>query len=111
MIDWWGVFDNALWVVGLAAGLAVLSVAIYEAGEDRGQASIPIHTRIRQQLEETRFRLPLTVSMAVFCLGLLLSGRWWWERIIWGLLTAMLAGYAIWLWKVRRTIGESYHEH
>lgn len=110
MIDWWGVFYNALWVLGLAAGLAVLSMAYYEAGEDGVQASIPMRTRVRQKLEEPRFRLPLTVSMAVFSLGLLLCSRWWWERIIWGLLTAMLAGYAIWLWKVRRTIGESDHE-
>ena len=42
MINWWALFHNALWIVGLAVGLGALSIANYEA-QRAGK-------RLRQQL-------------------------------------------------------------
>ncbi|HSR32018.1 MAG TPA: hypothetical protein VLY63_15750 [Anaerolineae bacterium] len=92
MIDWWGVIHNSLWVTGLALALAVLSMVHYEARVDR--------VRLRKKLSERRFQLPFTVGMVLLCLGLLLSSRQWWQIIIWGLLTALSAGRALWLCKL-----------
>jgi hypothetical protein len=90
MIDWWGVVHNLLWISGLAGGLAALSMASYQA-RTRG-------IRLRQELNGTGFQVPFSVSMVLFCLGLLFSGRSWWEQAIWGLLAVLFVGQAIWLW-------------
>jgi hypothetical protein len=84
MIDWWGLFHNALWVVGLAVGLAALSMANYQAKRQQ--------VRLRQTLDEPDFQLAFRIGMTAFCLGLLFSSRTWWEQVIWGLLALP------WLW-------------
>jgi CHASE2 domain-containing sensor protein len=77
MIDPWGVFRNLLWIAGLAVGLATLSVAEYQANEE---------VRLRQKLAEPASQFLLSSAIALACLGLFLSGRFWWERAIFGLL-------------------------
>jgi hypothetical protein len=84
MIDWWGLFHNALWVVGLAVSLAALSMANYHAHREK--------VRLRQTLAEHGFQLTFRIGMTAFCLGLLFSSRTWWEQVIWGLLALP------WLW-------------
>ena len=90
MIDWWALGHNALWVVGLALGLAVLSVANYQAHREA--------VRLRDKLNQAGAQLALDVGLALFCLGLLFSGRAWWEWVAWGLLTVAFAAHAARLW-------------
>jgi hypothetical protein len=91
MTDWWGVFHNSLWVLGLAVILAALGLAEYQAGRDG--------IRLRQRLLTSGFQLSFDVGLALFCLGLLLSSTAWWQQALWGLLAALFAGHAIWLWR------------
>lgn len=91
MINWWGLFHNSLWVVGLVVNLGTLSVASYEAHGEQ--------VRLRQKLKEPSFQLPFSIGMALFCLGLVFSGQSWWEHVIWDLLAAVFAGQTIWLWR------------
>jgi hypothetical protein len=90
MIDWWALGHKALWVVGLALGLAVLSVANDQAHRDA--------VRLRDKLNQASARLALDAGLALFCLGLLFSSRAWWEWVAWGLLAAASAGQAARLW-------------
>jgi hypothetical protein len=104
MIDWWGVFHNALWVGGLAAIVAALSMANYQAHAAR--------VRLRQKLGGPGFQLAFHAGMGLFCLGLLFGSPSWWERGVWSVLAALFAGQAIWLWygqrrQVRTKRGES----
>jgi hypothetical protein len=94
MVNWWGVFYNSLWVLGLAGGLAALSMASYRA-RVRGM-------RLGEVLKGAGFQLPFHVSMVSFCVGLLFAGRWWWEKALWGLLAFLFAGQAMRLWRERR---------
>jgi hypothetical protein len=95
MIDWWALGHNALWVVGLALGLAVLSVANYQAHREA--------VRLRDKLNQAGAQLALDAGLALFCLGLLFSGRAWWEYAAWGLLTVAFAAHAA----IRATSGRS----
>jgi len=94
MIDWWTLGHNALWIVGLALGLAVLGVAHDEAQREA--------VGLRDKLSQAGFQLSLDLSLALFCLGLLFSGRAWWEHVGWGLLTLAFAAHAVWPWVHRR---------
>ncbi len=91
MIDWWGVAYNLLWILGLTGGLAALSMASYRARTQE----VPL----RQEVSAPGFQLPFNAAMVLFCLGLLFSGRSWWEMAIWGLLAALFAGQLLWLWR------------
>ena len=93
MIDWWGLFHNAVWVLGLAVILAALGMASFRA---RTQG-----VRLRQVLGKSGFLLPFGAGMFLFCLGLMLSSHLWWQKALWGLLAVMFAGQVIWLWRDR----------
>ena len=72
MIDWFGVFTNALWIAGLAFLLALLSLA----RSARTQST-------RQVLSQPMFRVATTGGLAAFALGMGLAAGSWFERIGW----------------------------
>jgi O-antigen/teichoic acid export membrane protein len=88
MIDWAGLAHNALWVLGLAVALAVLTIAYDESRRFR--------QRLRDRLAAPGFQTGLNVGLTLVCLGLLFSARAWWERVLWALLTASFAAQVIW---------------
>ena len=88
---WWGLVHNALWVSGLAVGLAALSVASYQVRLEE--------VRLRQKLNEPGFQLAVATGALLFCLGLCLGGRSWWEQAIWGLLAVVFAALAVQIWR------------
>lgn len=99
MIDWWALFHNSLWILGLALGLAALGLANYEANR--------YHVRLRQKLGERGFQLSLNAGTLLFCLGLLFSSKTWWEYVLWGLLAVAFAGQAVWSIKgVKEKVGK-----
>jgi hypothetical protein len=81
MIDVWGTVSSGLWIAGLAVLLAVLSWAHWIA---TGQ-----QTRMRVVLGRAHPRQVLHLGLALFCAGLAATGRAWWERILWWLLTGI----------------------
>jgi len=94
LIDWWGLARNALWIVGFAWALAIVSVASYEAQTQR--------QRLRTELDKPRQQAALDMSLALFCLGLLVTARRWWEHVVWGFMVALFLTQAVWLrWRLR----------
>ena len=91
MIDGWGLFRNALWIVGLAIGLATWSTARWWAHQQG--------LRPRQVLNRPLFVVPFCAGMALFSLGLALGSRRWWETAAWAVLTVLfvLQGAYSWL--------------
>jgi hypothetical protein len=78
MLNWFQVFSNAFWILGLAQGLAVISNAYWEmqrTGKKFGKV-----------LSYQSRRFDLNLAAFLFCLGLLLTSGTLWERILWSLL-------------------------
>jgi F0F1-type ATP synthase membrane subunit c/vacuolar-type H+-ATPase subunit K len=93
-INWFGLLGNALWIVGLAACLATVSMAHYQArvGADRLWAG----------LRQPESQSALAIGAVLFCVGLLLCSGTWWERGIWGLCAAVLI---VWAVRLARCLG------
>ena len=83
MIDWLNVLYNALWILGLAALLANLSLAHWRAGQQKKS--------LRQSLSKPSFRLTAAASILLFALGLMLAVEPWWYKIGWAGLMALSA--------------------
>lgn len=83
MIDVWGILANSLWILGLAVLLAALSWAHWAASVEK--------VRFRAVLGRPRVQRVLNLGLALFCAGLAVTGRVWWERVLWGLLAAVWA--------------------
>jgi len=69
MIDGWALFCNALWVVGLSALLATLSLAAYRAN----QAGGALLGTWRQTLLTRAYRIALSIGLTLVLLGTVLS--------------------------------------
>jgi uncharacterized membrane protein YgdD (TMEM256/DUF423 family) len=96
MIDWYGLFYNALWILGMAVALGAFAMASFQT---RVQG-----VRLRQVLGASSFLLPFGAGMCLFCGGVLLSSHTLWERVLWGLLAVLFAGQVFWMWRGR--VGE-----
>ena len=81
MIDVWRVAANSLWILGLAVLLAALSWAYWAANVER--------IRFRAALGRPRLRQVVDLGLILFCAGLAVTGRAWWERVLWGLMAAL----------------------
>ena len=88
MIDVWGVVANGVWILGLAVLLAAFSWASWVASVERG--------RVRTVLGRPGARRALGLGLVLFCAGLAATGRTWWERALWALLSVLFAVQA-WL--------------
>lgn len=85
MIDWYFVFTNSLWILGLSVVLAAFSYHHWLAGETGH--------RLREQFRQPGWILPFSAGMCLVGLGLGLSqSARWWERIAW----LMIAGVFLW---------------
>lgn len=94
MISWWGLFRNALWILGLAVGLAAWSYARWWAHQNR--------VRLRLVINMPLFVVPFSAGLALFSLGLALSGRHWWETAAWAMLAVLSVGQAVYSWLTGR---------
>ncbi len=75
MIDVWGVFSNALWILGLAVLLAVWSYASYEAGLSK--------QKVHHKLNELGYALALDGGMLLFLAGMITTEDRGWARALW----------------------------
>ena len=96
-IDWFGVFSNGLWILGLAVGLAALSYADW-----RRRLSQPPLT-LRQALGQPAFQAAWSLGLLLFCAGLALVSEPWWQAVAWAALAVafLYLGGSAWL-RVRR---------
>ena len=81
MIDWWGVFSNAIWIGGAALALAAVSYASWQASVD-GQG-------LRQALGRSSIQVPLNIAGAMFSAGMAATARYLLEIVIWLILAAL----------------------
>ena len=77
MIDWFGVFHNALWIFGLAIVLAALSYA------DWRRRLVVQRVSFRQALAEPGFQAAVSLGFTLFCAGLALGSAVWWQIAAW----------------------------
>ena len=80
MINWFGVFHNALWIFGLAVVLAALSYADW-----RRRLAVP-RVSFRKALAEPGFQAAVSLGFTLFCAGLALSSTVWWQIAAWAAL-------------------------
>ncbi len=96
MIDWYGVFHNALWVLGLAIVLASLSYSDW-----RRRTSEP-RISFRAMLGDPGFQTTFSVGMVLFCAGIALGGAVWWQTLGWALLALAFAWLSFSSWRTLR---------
>ncbi len=86
MIDWYNLAANALWILGLAIALAVISHASW-------QASLH-HERLRLRLGQPGYQVFLDVAAVLFCAGMAATSRRVWEIILWSGLAVLFIAQA-----------------
>ena len=96
MIDWYGVFHNALWVLGLAVALASLSYSDW-----RRRTSEP-RISLRAIVGDPGFQMAFSVGMVLFCAGIALGGAVWWQTLGWALLALAFVWLAFSAWRMMR---------
>lgn len=79
-IDWFGVFSNGLWILGLAVALAAVSYADW-----RRRLNEPRLT-LRQALGQPSFQAAWSLGLLLFCAGLALTSAVWWQTAAWAAL-------------------------
>lgn len=93
MIDWFGVFHNALWVMGLATILAALSYVDWWRTRQLPRLGF------RQALGTPGFLLAFNIGAVLFCSGLALGSHAWWQIVAWSILALMFAWQALVAWR------------
>jgi hypothetical protein len=88
MIDWWSVFTNSLWIVGLAAALAIVSYSDWLASTQDKSLNIAL----RRLAHIPGFFL----SISLASVGAGLGATTWWERGLWLLVATGFAVLAVW---------------
>jgi phosphatidylserine synthase len=88
MIDWVMVAANALWILGLAIGLATLSYASWEAWAT--------HETFRQRLAKPAAQGVLALAGFLFCMGLAATSWVLWQTAVW-LILGVLFLWQAWL--------------
>ncbi len=88
-IDWFGVFSNGLWILGLAVALAAVSYADWRRRLNEPRLSL------RQALGQPAFQAAWSLGLLLFCAGLglllfcaglALTSDVWWQTIAWAAL-------------------------
>ncbi len=103
MIDFQAVLFDALWILGLAGVLATFSYLDWVRLQ-RGW-------RWRSLWDRPCFVVPLSVSLALFCVGVGLSGATseppdpWWQTTMWGLLALLFVVEALLYTRAARVHG------
>jgi putative inorganic carbon (HCO3(-)) transporter len=87
MIDWAGVGQGALWVLGLATVLAACSRAHWLSGQQR--------VRFRTVLGSPVLQMACDAGLALLCAGLFFSARALWERTAWVALGTLYVALAV----------------
>lgn len=91
MIDWWGLARNALWILGLSLCLAALSMVSYRVRAER--------IYLRDALSKPGTQRALGLGLLLFCLGILVTSRTWWQLTVSGLLVVLVVGQFLQHWR------------
>jgi hypothetical protein len=94
MIDWGNLAANALWILGCAAALAVLSYAGW-------QASLS-HDRMGAQMSRPSFQAAICFAGLLFSLGMAFTTRAVYTAAAWAILAALMLALIILAWRRSR---------
>lgn len=98
MIDWFGLFFNALWVAGLALLVAALGwLRFWAAERPAGESGGKGHSW-RQEINRPSFGLLANLGLFLFCLGLALNNTGW-IALLW---LGLACAFAVQLWSAAR---------
>lgn len=97
MIDWLGVFNNALWIIGLAVVLAAVSYADWQRRLSTEKRSLA------QALAAPTFQISWSIGLLLFCVGLALTSRVWWQMALWALLALAFLYLGVDAWRRSRS--------
>ena len=81
MINWLSVILNAIWILGAALALAVLSIAYYQSWQGGGKLGAVLNT--------SQYAIPLNIAGGLFALGMGLTSERWWEIVLWMILVGL----------------------
>ncbi|MFO7682815.1 MAG: hypothetical protein R6X34_22480 [Chloroflexota bacterium] len=93
VINWFSVFINLFWVVGLAVLLAAFSYHAWLAGEEERP--------LKLQLNQTAFQKYFWLSVALIAIGLAGTSQRTWEILIWTIFTLISIYNLFTLFKTR----------
>ena len=82
MINWLSVILNAIWILGAALALSVLSIAYYQSHQKREKLGVVLKT--------PEYSLPLNIAGGLFSLGMGLTADRWWEIVLWMILVGLI---------------------
>ncbi len=104
MIDVWGAFFNALWVLGLAVLLAVWSYAAYEASRRK--------CKVHRIVDELGYALALRAGMVLFLAGMATTEDRGWARGLWIVIGLGVIAESVWqIVQHRKAAPSSTDEH
>jgi hypothetical protein len=95
MIDWYGVFANSLWIMGLSFALATFSYASWQASLN--------HERTLTRLRHPEVLIAFSLSALLFCAGLAATSDTIFEIVIWSILGLLSLIQVYLLLRQRRT--------
>jgi phosphoglycerol transferase MdoB-like AlkP superfamily enzyme len=87
MIDWFSLAANALWIIGLAIALAVVSHASWQAALH--------HEKLRSRLGQPVYQIYFDLAAVLFCLGMAATSRRVWEIVLWSGLAVLFIVQAV----------------
>ncbi len=93
MVDWKGMGETAIWVLGLAIVLAAWSW-------NEWWAHVHGH-RLREVLGEARFQVPFSVGLFLLCVGMALTESVRWKAAVWVVLALLFAWQGAQAWRAR----------
>jgi hypothetical protein len=74
-MNWWYVGTNAIWIIALAWGIAVLGISYWESIEKR--------KRLQVILTQPQKLVSLTLALMCFSFGLGLTTSETWGKVLW----------------------------
>ena len=91
VIEWFSVFINSFWIIGLAALLAAFSYHRWLADRE--------HRRIKEQLNQPAFQRVFWISVTLIGVSLAGTSLKTWETAVWIILTLISAVNFIISWR------------
>lgn len=96
MIDWFGVFANFLWVLGLAIALAAFSYASWQASVTKEKTFTV--------LKQPNYLVVFSIAAIFFCAGLAATSDAIWEIAIWSIMGIVFLVQAILIVRAKKEV-------
>ena len=94
MIEWWSVFTNSLWIVGVAVALAIVSYSDWLSSTGGASAGSTSKSIVHNS--------GLLCCIALASAGAGLGSVVWWQRGLWFLLAAAFSALTVRSWSDHR---------